>query len=51
MDRRRLIAAEVPKLWIPAARDFIQVDEIPITGTGKLDLRTLRALAQKQAAA
>jgi len=49
--RRRLIAAEVPKLWIPAARDFIQVEEIPITGTGKLDLRTLRELAQNQAAA
>lgn len=48
--RRRLIAAEVPKLWIPAVRDFIQVDEIPITGTGKLDLRTLRELAQQQAA-
>lgn len=49
--RRRLIDAEVPKLWIPAARDFIQVDEIPITGTGKLDLRTLRELAQNQLAA
>jgi len=49
--RRRLIAAEVPRLWIPAVRDFILVDEIPITGTGKLDLRTLRELAQKQAAA
>lgn len=49
--RRRLIAAEVPKLWIPAVRDFIQVDEIPLTGTGKLDLRTLRELAQQQAAA
>lgn len=49
--RRRLIAAEVPRLWIPAVRDFILVDEIPITGTGKLDLRALRELAQQQAAA
>jgi len=49
--RRRLIAAETPRLWIPAVRDFIQVEEIPITGTGKLDLRALRELAQQQAAA
>lgn len=46
--RRRLIAAEVPRLWIPSTRDFIRIDEIPITGTGKLDLRALRELAQEQ---
>ena len=45
---RRLIAAGVPRLWIPSVRDFVRVDEIPITGTGKIDLRSLRQLAQKQ---
>ncbi len=29
-------------------RDFIQVDEIPITSTGKVDLRRLKQIAQEQ---
>jgi acyl-[acyl-carrier-protein]-phospholipid O-acyltransferase / long-chain-fatty-acid--[acyl-carrier-protein] ligase len=45
---RRLMAAGVPRLWIPSVRDFIRIEQIPITGTGKIDLRTLRELAQKQ---
>jgi acyl-[acyl-carrier-protein]-phospholipid O-acyltransferase/long-chain-fatty-acid--[acyl-carrier-protein] ligase len=43
---KALMAAAIPKLWIPSARDFIPVEEIPITGTGKVDLRRLRELAQ-----
>lgn len=46
--RRRLIDAEVPRLWIPSARDFVRIDEIPITGTGKLDLKALRELASEE---
>ena len=42
---RKLIATNIPKLWIPSPDDFIQVDEIPILGTGKLDLRAIRAIA------
>jgi acyl-[acyl-carrier-protein]-phospholipid O-acyltransferase/long-chain-fatty-acid--[acyl-carrier-protein] ligase len=42
---RRLNEASVPKLWIPAARDFIHVEEIPITSTGKVDLKKLREFA------
>lgn len=45
---RRLIAAGVPRLWIPSVRDFVPVEEIPITGTGKVDLRALRELAARQ---
>ncbi len=45
---QRLIQAGVPRLWIPSIRDFIRVEEIPITGTGKIDLRTIRELAQRQ---
>ena len=48
--RRRLIAAGVPRLWIPSVRDFIQVEEIPITGTGKIDLKALREVAVGQLA-
>jgi len=45
---RRLMEAGVPRLWIPSVRDFVRVEEIPITGTGKIDLRSLRELAQNQ---
>ena len=44
----RLMEAGVPRLWIPSVRDFVRVEEIPITGTGKIDLRALRELAQNQ---
>jgi acyl-[acyl-carrier-protein]-phospholipid O-acyltransferase/long-chain-fatty-acid--[acyl-carrier-protein] ligase len=47
---RRLMEAGVPRLWIPSVRDFVRVEEIPITGTGKIDLRSLRELAQAQPA-
>lgn len=43
---KALTASHVPRLWIPSVRDFIRVEEIPITGTGKVDLRRLRELAQ-----
>jgi acyl-[acyl-carrier-protein]-phospholipid O-acyltransferase/long-chain-fatty-acid--[acyl-carrier-protein] ligase len=42
---QRLMAGRLPKLWIPSLRDFIRVDQIPITSTGKIDLRALRELA------
>lgn len=47
---RRLVSAGVPRLWIPSVRDFIQVDAIPITGTGKIDLKALREVAAGQPA-
>jgi acyl-[acyl-carrier-protein]-phospholipid O-acyltransferase/long-chain-fatty-acid--[acyl-carrier-protein] ligase len=43
-----LMAAQIPRLWIPSVRDFIPVEEIPITGTGKVDLRRLREIAQAE---
>jgi acyl-[acyl-carrier-protein]-phospholipid O-acyltransferase/long-chain-fatty-acid--[acyl-carrier-protein] ligase len=45
---KALTASHIPRLWIPSVRDFIRVDEIPITGTGKVDLRRLRELAQAE---
>ena len=35
----------LPPLWIPSPDSFCQVDEIPILGTGKLDLMRLKELA------
>ena len=44
---RKLVAGSIPKLWIPAPDDFVEVEEIPILGSGKLDLRGVRELAMK----
>jgi acyl-[acyl-carrier-protein]-phospholipid O-acyltransferase/long-chain-fatty-acid--[acyl-carrier-protein] ligase len=46
---RRLAAGALPRLWIPATDDFLPVEQIPILGTGKVDLRGLRELALKRA--
>lgn len=42
---RRLGDSRLPRLWIPSVRDFVRVDQIPITATGKIDLRSLRQIA------
>lgn len=42
---RELAQAGLPKLWIPSSDSFLQVDQIPILGTGKLDLRGVKELA------
>lgn len=44
---KKLLAANIPKIWIPAAEDFVQVDEIPILGSGKADLRAIREVAKR----
>lgn len=41
----RLSEGGLPNIWIPAAESFIQVDEIPLLGTGKLDLKAVKELA------
>lgn len=46
---KRLSARGIPPLWIPAERDFLPVPEIPILGSGKLDLQQLAQLARKLA--
>jgi len=35
----------LPNLWIPRPNQFFHVEELPHLGTGKLDLRQIRALA------
>jgi len=42
---KRLHAGSMPKLWVPSPRDFIKVDSIPITSTGKVDLKRLKEIA------
>lgn len=40
----------MPNLWIPKAGNFHLVEEIPLLGTGKLDLRRIRELAETKSA-
>jgi len=42
---RRLADRGLPNLWIPGAECFATIDEMPLLGSGKLDLRRLRELA------
>jgi acyl-[acyl-carrier-protein]-phospholipid O-acyltransferase/long-chain-fatty-acid--[acyl-carrier-protein] ligase len=49
--RKGLAAAGLPNLFIPAADGFIEVAEIPILGTGKLDLKKLKSVALERAGA
>ena len=39
--------ADLPNLWLPREDSFVKVEEIPVLGTGKVDLRAVRALAQQ----
>jgi acyl-[acyl-carrier-protein]-phospholipid O-acyltransferase/long-chain-fatty-acid--[acyl-carrier-protein] ligase len=41
---KRLSESNLPKLWIPDSRDFLQVDVLPTLANGKLDLRKIREL-------
>ncbi|WP_425617975.1 acyl-[ACP]--phospholipid O-acyltransferase [Anatilimnocola sp. NA78] len=46
--RKGLTEAGLPNLFIPAADSFLEVPELPILGTGKLDLKGVRTLAQER---
>jgi acyl-[acyl-carrier-protein]-phospholipid O-acyltransferase/long-chain-fatty-acid--[acyl-carrier-protein] ligase len=39
---------QIPNLWIPRAENFIAIDNIPMLGSGKLDLNAIKLLAQKR---
>jgi acyl-[acyl-carrier-protein]-phospholipid O-acyltransferase/long-chain-fatty-acid--[acyl-carrier-protein] ligase len=43
----KLAQSDLPNLWKPRAESFIRVENFPLLGTGKLDLRGVKALAQK----
>jgi 1-acyl-sn-glycerol-3-phosphate acyltransferase len=39
--------AGLPNLWIPDPASFLEVDEIPVLGSGKLDLKAMSDLAKR----
>jgi acyl-[acyl-carrier-protein]-phospholipid O-acyltransferase/long-chain-fatty-acid--[acyl-carrier-protein] ligase len=42
----KLPQCDLPALWKPRANQFFHVDALPMLGTGKIDLRGVKALAQ-----
>ena len=43
--RQGLQTAGLPTIYIPSSDSFLKVDEIPILGTGKVDLKGMQQLA------
>ncbi len=41
----RLNQKELPKLWIPKRENFYQIDDIPLLGSGKRDLKKVKEMA------
>ena len=46
----RLYEIGMPNLWTPRQDSFFRVESLPYLGSGKLDLRRIRELAQDLAA-
>ena len=42
---QKLMATDLPKLWIPKADDIRMVAALPLLGSGKLDLKAARRMA------
>ena len=45
----QLAQSDLPRLWVPKREHLFAIDVIPSLGTGKVDLRRLRALADERA--
>lgn len=45
---RRKLEESLPKLWVPAKDAFHRVEEFPLLGSGKLDMRGLKAVAAEK---
>ena len=43
----RFAQCDLPALWKPKPNQFVPVDAIPLLGTGKTDLRAIKALAEE----
>ncbi|NIA13477.1 MAG: AMP-binding protein, partial [Nitrospiraceae bacterium] len=42
-----LAHCDIPNLWRPKPSAFYRIDEIPVLGTGKMDIKAVKALATK----
>ena len=48
---KRLAGTDLPKLWLPKRENVYLVETLPTLGTGKLDLRGVKAKAESLAGA
>jgi acyl-[acyl-carrier-protein]-phospholipid O-acyltransferase / long-chain-fatty-acid--[acyl-carrier-protein] ligase len=46
---QKLNSRGLPNLWVPRERDFFAVPELPVLGTGKVDLKRIKELALEKA--
>ena len=44
----KLAANGLPNLFIPARGNFVRVEALPVLGTGKMDLRSLKRIAMER---
>jgi acyl-[acyl-carrier-protein]-phospholipid O-acyltransferase/long-chain-fatty-acid--[acyl-carrier-protein] ligase len=44
----KLAAEGLPNLFIPSRSNFVKVDALPVLGTGKMDLRSLKRIAKER---
>ena len=42
---RQLGGRGLPNLWVPPERDFYPVPELPVLGSGKVDLKRVKEMA------
>jgi len=47
---RHLAESDLPNLWKPGRDCYLEVESLPILGTGKLDLKGLKEIALAAAA-
>jgi acyl-[acyl-carrier-protein]-phospholipid O-acyltransferase/long-chain-fatty-acid--[acyl-carrier-protein] ligase len=45
----KLAKSDLPALWKPRTNQFVHVDALPVLGTGKIDLRGVKAVASEMA--
>jgi acyl-[acyl-carrier-protein]-phospholipid O-acyltransferase/long-chain-fatty-acid--[acyl-carrier-protein] ligase len=46
---QKLAERKLPNLWLPKERDFISVPELPLLGSGKVDLKRVKQIALEKA--
>ena len=44
---QKLAERGLPNLWVPGDRDYYPVNELPLLGSGKLDLKRVKDLAMQ----
>jgi acyl-[acyl-carrier-protein]-phospholipid O-acyltransferase/long-chain-fatty-acid--[acyl-carrier-protein] ligase len=45
---RELAASGLPNIWIPSPDSFVEVEQIPVLGTGKFDLKGIKEKAMQR---